>query len=106
MLEVTDQDFFEKIIKADKPAIVDFYAEWCAPCKVLAPELEELSQKYDGKIIFAKMSVEKNQQIPGSFGVMGIPAVLAFKNGKIVEQIAGTIEKSKVQKVIDEKLLI
>ena len=84
ILQVSDDNFEEEIIKADLPALVDFWAEWCGPCRMVGPIVEELAKEYEGKIKVAKMDVDKNRQTPAKFGIRNIPTLIFFKNGKQV----------------------
>ena len=92
--DVTDATFEEEVLNSDTPTIIDFWAEWCAPCKAIAPIVKELAASYDGKIKIVKMNIDENQSIPGKYGVRAIPTVLAFKGGTVVEQITGARPKS------------
>lgn len=97
---VTDQNFEAEILKSDKPALVDFWAAWCAPCRAIAPIVEELSKKYDGKIKFAKLDVDENQATPSKYNVRGIPTLIIFKNGKVYDQLVGAAPKSQLENFI------
>ena len=88
-IHVTDADFAEKILQADKLALVDLWADWCRPCHMLAPSIEALAAEYDGRVIVAKLNVDENPVTPGQYGIMGIPTVLFFKDGKEVDRIVG-----------------
>jgi thioredoxin 1 len=87
--EVTDQDFDAVVLQSDVPAIVDFWAEWCAPCRAIAPIIDELATSYGGKIKVVKMNVDDNPATPARYGVRAIPTILAFRGGQVVEQITG-----------------
>lgn len=106
MFEVKDNNFFQEVIKSDKPVVVDFYASWCNPCKLLMPELEELSKNYEGKVKFVKISVEDSPKNAGNFGIMSVPNILLFSNGKIVEQLAGGAAIEKIKEAINEKFAL
>lgn len=85
--EITDQDFKKEVLEADKPVVVDFFASWCGPCQELMPKMENLAKKYSDKVKIVKISVEKNQQTPAKYSVMGIPTILFFNKGKVIDQI-------------------
>ncbi len=99
---VTDQDFDEQVLKADLPTLVDFWAVWCGPCKMVAPVVEELATDYDGRVKFTKMNVDENMGTPGRYGIRGIPSLLLFKGGEVVDQIMGAHPKGKIKEMIDK----
>ena len=101
---VTDQDFEEKVLQSDMPVLVDFWADWCMPCKMIAPIVEELSQEYDGKAGFAKLDVDANPTTAMTYGVRSIPTLLVFKGGQPVDQIVGAVPKGALKKKIDSAL--
>ncbi len=88
-LVLTDQNFEEQVLKAQLPVLVDFYADWCGPCKLIAPILVDLAKEYEGKMIVGRLDVDANQQTAGKYGVMSIPTLTVFKNGQVVKQIVG-----------------
>jgi len=92
-VELTDSTF-DEIIKGEKPVLVDFWAEWCGPCKMIGPVVEELATDYEGKAVVAKLNVDENPQITARFGVRSIPTLLVFKNGEIVDKQVGAVPKS------------
>jgi len=103
-MSVTDSTFDEEIVNSEIPAIVDFWAEWCGPCKMIAPIFEELSGEYDGKVKFAKMDVDANADVPVRYGIRGIPTLLIFKGGSPVDQIVGALPKSTLKQRIDASI--
>jgi thioredoxin 1 len=94
VLQVTDADFEEEIVKSDLPAMVDFWAEWCGPCKTVGPVVEELALEYKGKIKIAKMNVDENRETPAKFGIRNIPTLILFKGGEVAQTIVGAYPKS------------
>lgn len=100
--ETSDGNFENDVIKNSKPVLVDFWAEWCAPCKALSPIIDEIAQEYDGKIEVFKVDIDSNPQTPSQFGVRGIPTVIAFKNGQVVDQVVGAVPKTELQRIIDK----
>ncbi len=101
---VTDNDFDEKVLKSDRPVLVDFWADWCMPCKMIAPIVEELSAEYDGKLDFAKLDVDSNDKTAMTYGVRSIPTLLIFKEGQPIDQIVGAVPKGVLKKKIDSAL--
>jgi thioredoxin 1 len=103
-IHVTDDSFDTDVKQSDIPVIVDFWAAWCGPCRMIAPILEELAGEYDGKIKIAKMDVEANPKTPTSFAIMSIPALLFFKNGEVVETVIGAKPKAQLVSKIEQVL--
>ena len=103
-VEVTDDTFESEVISSDVPVLVDFWAEWCAPCKMIAPIVEDLAGEYDGRIKFAKMDVDANPRIPGSFGIRSIPTLLIFKGGSPVGQVVGAVPKTVLKSRLEESI--
>ena len=103
-VEVTDANFDEQVLKSSVPVLVDFWADWCAPCKMIAPILEELANEYDGKIAFAKVDVDSNPETSLTFGIRSIPNLLVFKNGKPMDQVIGAVPKAVLKKRLDNAL--
>ena len=99
---LTDTNFDDSVIKAARPVVVDFWAEWCGPCRRLAPTIDELASEYDGRVMVGKLNVDENPAIQSRFSIMGIPTVLIFKGGEVVEQVVGLADKSAFKKLIDK----
>lgn len=104
VLQVTDQDFDEKILNGGKPAMVDFWAVWCGPCRMIAPHVEALAQEYTGKAIVAKLDVDQNRQTAIRFGIQSIPTLLFFKDGKVVDRVVGAVDKKVLQSKLEALL--
>jgi thioredoxin 1 len=104
LLEVTDANFKDEVLNSDKPVLVDFWAEWCGPCKMIAPAVAELAKEYDGRFKIAKLDVDTHYQIAGSYGIRSIPTLLIFKNGKVVDQIVGAVPKQRLKEKLDANL--
>lgn len=100
-LEITDANFEELVMKSDKPVLIDFWAEWCGPCRMVGPIVEELAKEYEGQAVIGKLDVDANSNIPVQFGVRNIPTLLFFKNGQLVDKQVGAVPKS----VLAEKLV-
>ncbi len=103
-LEFTDTEFEETVLKSDVPVLVDFWAEWCAPCRALAPIVEELAVEYNGKAKIGKLNVDQNPKIATTYSIRSIPALLLFKDGQVVQQIVGVKPKEEIQSIIDGHL--
>ena len=98
-LTITDTNF-EELVKGDKLLVVDFWAEWCGPCLMIGPLIEELASEYEGKVVIGKLNVDENDEVVGQFGIRSIPTILFFKNGKVVDKHVGAAQKS----VLEEKI--
>ena len=101
---VTDQNFATEVLGADKPVLVDFWAEWCGPCKMIAPALEEISGTHGDRVTIVKLNIDENPETPGRYGVRGIPAMLLFKDGKQVAQKIGAAPRGQIQQWLEEQL--
>ena len=96
-----DQNFTNDVLKAKTPVLVDFWAPWCQPCKMVGPTIEALSEEYKGKVVVGKMNVDENTEVPGRFGIMSIPTVMIFKNGQPVKSLVGVQSKETYKQAID-----
>jgi len=101
---ITDSSFEADVLQAGKPVLLYFWAEWCGPCKMITPILEEVANEYGDKIQIAKMNVDENQEIPTKFGIRGIPTLILFKNGEIAAQKVGALAKSQLTAFLDSHL--
>ena len=100
-IEITDANFDQEVLKSDKPVLIDFWAVWCGPCKMVAPVVEEIAKEYDGKLKVGKLDVDSNPEVSMKFGIRSIPTLMVFKGGKVVEQVIGAVPKRNlVDKVI------
>ena len=103
-VEITDATFDDEVVNSDTPVVVDFWAEWCGPCKMIAPIVEELAGEYEGKVKFTKMDVDSNPKTPMQFGIRGIPTLLIFNEGKAVGQIVGALPKTMLKQRVEEAI--
>lgn len=100
LLQINDRNFDDEIIKSDLPALVDFWAPWCGPCRIVGPWVEELAQQYDGRFKVAKMNVDENPMTPSHYGIRSIPTILLFKDGKLADTIVGAVGKANIEKAM------
>ena len=100
----TDQNFEEEVIKSAVPVVIDFWAAWCVPCKMIAPTLDELAQEFAGKAKIGKLNVDENREIAGKYGIRGIPSLLLFKDGEIKDQMVGVHSKQEISNMISKNL--
>ena len=103
-LEITDATFDKLVLQSDKPVMVDFWAAWCGPCRMVGPIIDELSKEYDGKAVVGKVDVDSNQEFAAKYGVRNIPTVLLFKNGELVDRKVGVSPKQVYAEAIDSAL--
>lgn len=102
--QVSDASFEQDVLGSELPVLVDFWAEWCGPCKMIAPVLDELADEYAGKLKICKVDVEANPEVPGKFGIRGIPTLILFKDGNVEATKVGALSKAQLVKFIDESL--
>ena len=101
---ITDSSFEADVLQADKPVLVDYWAEWCGPCKMIAPILDEVAVAFEGKLQIAKMNVDENRDIPAKFGIRGIPTLMLFKDGQLAATKVGAMSKAQLTAFIDQQL--
>ena len=104
VLQVNDDNFDAEVLKSDTPALVDFWASWCGPCRAIAPVVEELSEEYAGRVKVAKLNVDESPKTPGTYGIRAIPTLIMFKEGKVVDQITGAVSKSHIEQALNKML--
>ncbi len=104
ILEFSDQNFEQEVLGSDKPVLVDFWAEWCAPCRMIAPAVEAIAGEYAGRAKVGKLNVDENQSVTSRYNIRSIPTLLLFKNGEIKEQLVGTTSKDNLAKLLDKNL--
>jgi len=100
--DVTDDNFESEVLNSDLPVVVDFWAEWCAPCRQIAPIVKDLAGEYEGKVRIVKMNIDENPAAPGRYGVRAIPTLLAFQGGQVVEQMQGARPKSVLEEMVQK----
>ena len=101
---VTDQTFDPEVLQSSTPVLVDYWAEWCGPCKSIAPILDQVAKEYDGRLKIAKLNVDENQQVPAKFGIRGIPTLMLFKNGNLEATRVGALTKSQLTAFLDSNI--
>jgi len=104
LLQVNDKNFTAKVLNADLPVLVDFWATWCGPCRSISPMVEELAVEFTGRVKVTKLNVDENPATPSQYGVRGIPTLILFKDGKIVDQIIGAVPKARLKALIEKAL--
>ena len=104
VLHVSDADFNDTVIKADGPVLVDYWAEWCGPCKMIAPVLDEVATEYEGKLTVAKLNIDENPEAPQHYGVRGIPTLMIFQDGEVEATKVGALTKSQLTDFIDNNI--
>ena len=102
LVEFTDDNFDAEVLKSDLPVLVDFWAEWCGPCKMISPIVEEIASDYNGKVKVGKVNIDFNQQVAMTYGIRGIPALLVFNSGAVANQIVGAVPKTNITNILDE----
>ncbi|GIU43488.1 thioredoxin TrxA [Shewanella algidipiscicola] len=104
IITLSDDSFENDVLKSDIPVVVDFWAEWCGPCKMIAPILDDVAEEYEGKVTIAKLNVDQNNASPAKYGVRGIPTLLIFKNGELADTKVGALSKTQLKEFIDAQL--
>lgn len=102
--DISSEEFTDEVEVADQPVLVDFWAEWCGPCKQLEPRIEELADEFNGRIKFVKVDVDENQELAGQFGIRSIPSLLFFQEGEKVDQIVGSVPKDRIREKLEDLL--
>ncbi|MCY4243939.1 MAG: thioredoxin TrxA [Gammaproteobacteria bacterium] len=104
IIQVSDADFENLVLKAPQPVLVDYWAEWCGPCKAIAPALEQIAGEYGGRLQIAKLNIDENPETPPKYGIRGIPTLMLFKNGAVEATKVGALSKSQITAFLDESL--
>jgi thioredoxin 1 len=104
VVQFSDDNFDQEVLKASTPVLVDFWASWCAPCKAISPVIDTLAADYDGKVKIGKLNVDENPATPGQYGVRGIPTLILFKDGKVVDQVVGAVPKNQLEGLLKKAL--
>jgi thioredoxin 1 len=105
-VKISDDSFESDVLKAEKPVLVDYWAEWCGPCKQIAPALEEIASELGDKVTIAKLNIDDNPMAPGKYGVRGVPTLMLFKNGKVAATRVGVMPKSKIIEWLNESVTV
>ncbi|MCB9246274.1 MAG: thioredoxin [Flavobacteriales bacterium] len=103
-LQLTDANFKSEVLDSDVPVLVDFWAVWCGPCRMIEPIVEEISHEYEGKLKVGKMNVDENRNTPAQYGIRSIPTLLIFKNGELVDKLVGAVPKSSITSKVDAQV--
>ena len=104
IVQLSDDSFEADVINSDKPVLVDFWAEWCGPCKMIAPILDDISKDYEGRLTIGKLNVDHNDQTPPKYGIRGIPTLLLFKNGEVVATKVGALSRAQLTECLDQHI--
>lgn len=104
VVQLSDDTFEQEVLKSSTPVLVDFWASWCAPCKAISPVVDTLADDYNGKVKVAKLNVDENPATPGQYGVRGIPTLILFKNGKVLDQVVGAVPRNQLEGLIKKAL--
>ncbi len=104
IVQVTDENFDREVLQSSQPVLVDFWAEWCGPCRMIAPILDQISEEYQGRLKVAKLNIDENQRTPQYYGVRGIPTLMLFKNGEVEATKVGALSKSQLEAFLEQNL--